>query len=298
MQPHQRAQRDALARAGFADQRQRPRRAPATRSTPSTARTLRRPNVTREVPDRRRRAAGGVMPRPAGGGRERMPGARLPPSGRPPRCAARERGERRLRRRADRLGERAARVEAAAGRRVDRVRRIARERRFLGPVVRVDRRHRGRAAPPCRGGAARSKTSSDGPISATWPRYITITRSRDEAHDVEVVADEDVGEAELVLEVEQQVQHLRLDRLVERRDRLVEDHQARLERERAGDVDALALAARQLVRIAAGEARRARARRGAAGRAPARSPARVDTPCTCGPKATESSMVRRGLSEA
>ena len=46
-----------------------------------------------------------------------------------------------------------------------------------------------------------------------------------EAHDLEIVADEDVGEAELVLEVEQQVQHLRLDRLVERRDRLVEDQQ-------------------------------------------------------------------------
>ena len=66
--------------------------------------------------------------------------------------------------------------------------------------------------------------------------------------------DEDVGEAELVLEIEQQIEHLRLDRLVERRHRLVEDQQPRLEREPARDVDALALAAGNLVRIAARKA--------------------------------------------
>ncbi len=46
------------------------------------------------------------------------------------------------------LGEGAARVEAAAGRRIDRVRRIAGERRLLGAVVRIHGRHaseRGRA---------------------------------------------------------------------------------------------------------------------------------------------------------
>ena len=66
--------------------------------------------------------------------------------------------------------------------------------------------------------------------------------ARHEAHDLQVVADEDVGEAELVLEIEQQVQHLRLDRLVERRDRLVEQQHPGLEGERAGNVDPLALA--------------------------------------------------------
>ena len=75
----------------------------------------------------------------------------------------------------------------------------------------------------------------------------------DVAHDVEVVADEDIGQVELALQRAQQVEHLRLDRFVERRDRLVEDHHARLGGERAGDVDALLLPARQLVRIARAE---------------------------------------------
>ena len=57
---------------------------------------------------------------------------------------------------------------------------------------------------------------------------------RHEAHDVEVVGDEDVGQAEFVLEVEQQIEHLCFDRLVERGDRLVEDQKPRLEREARG----------------------------------------------------------------
>jgi hypothetical protein len=98
------------------------------------------------------------------------------------------------------------------------------------------------------------------------------------------------------LQVEQKVQHLRLDRLVEGRHGLVEDDEARLERERAGDVDALALTAGELVRVALGEAARlqpdpvqevARAGDGLAAR----------DPCTCGPNAIEASTVRRGFSD-
>ena len=48
----------------------------------------------------------------------------------------------------------------------------------------------------------------------------------------------------------QQVDDLRLDRHVERRDRLVGHDQLRVERERAGDADALPLAAGELVRVA------------------------------------------------
>ncbi len=54
-------------------------------------------------------------------------------------------------------------------------------------------------------------------------------------------------------QLEQQVQDLRLDRDVEGRDRLVGDHQARVGGERAGDADALALAAREGVREAVHE---------------------------------------------
>ena len=70
------------------------------------------------------------------------------------------------------------------------------------------------------------------------------------AHDRQVVGDEDERQPEVALEVAQQVEDLRLDRDVERGDRLVGDDQLRLERERAGDADALALAARELVRVA------------------------------------------------
>jgi len=68
------------------------------------------------------------------------------------------------------------------------------------------------------------------------------------ADDVQVVRDEDVGEAEVALQVLEQVQDLRLNRDVECRDRLVADDQLRVDRERARDTDPLALAARELVR--------------------------------------------------
>ena len=67
----------------------------------------------------------------------------------------------------------------------------------------------------------------------------------------EIVADEQVGEVELPAQLHEQVEHLRLDRDVERGDRLVADQELGLHRERAGDADAGALAAGELVRIAA-----------------------------------------------
>ena len=70
------------------------------------------------------------------------------------------------------------------------------------------------------------------------------------AHHLEVVADEQVGEVVLLLQVAQQVDDLRLHRHVERAGRLVEHHELRLQHHGAGDGDALALAARELVRVA------------------------------------------------
>ena len=52
------------------------------------------------------------------------------------------------------------------------------------------------------------------------------------------------------LEIVEQVQDLRLDRDVERADRFVADDEVGVERERAGDADALALAAGEFVRVA------------------------------------------------
>ncbi len=70
------------------------------------------------------------------------------------------------------------------------------------------------------------------------------------AHHRQVVGDEHDRQAEPPLQVAQQVQHLRLDRDVERRHRLVGDQQLRVQRERARHADALALAAGELVRVA------------------------------------------------
>src|SRR5262249_39749907 len=66
----------------------------------------------------------------------------------------------------------------------------------------------------------------------------------------QIVADEKVGEPVSGLERTQELDHLYLDRSVERGGGLVEDDQPRLQYEGAGQRDALALAARQLVRIA------------------------------------------------
>ena len=68
--------------------------------------------------------------------------------------------------------------------------------------------------------------------------------------DGQVVADEEIGEAELAPQLGQKVEDLRLHRDVERAGRLVAHDDARAQHEGAGDGDALALAARQLGRQA------------------------------------------------
>jgi hypothetical protein len=54
------------------------------------------------------------------------------------------------------------------------------------------------------------------------------------------------------LEIDEEVENLRSNRDVERRDGLVANDESRLERQRPGDHDSLALATGDLVRIAAG----------------------------------------------
>ena len=71
----------------------------------------------------------------------------------------------------------------------------------------------------------------------------------DLAHEPQVVRDEKIRQAQPRAQVEQQIHDLRLDGHVERRHRLVEDDERRLEGERARQADPLALAAAELVRI-------------------------------------------------
>ena len=67
----------------------------------------------------------------------------------------------------------------------------------------------------------------------------------------EVVGHKQVGQSEPFLQLEHEVQDLRLHRDVERRDRLVGDDQTWIQCRRAGDPDSLTLAATERVRIAA-----------------------------------------------
>ena len=64
----------------------------------------------------------------------------------------------------------------------------------------------------------------------------------------QVVGDEEVAESEFALQVFEQVHHAGLDADVQRRDRLVEHEQLRIERQRPRDPDTLALATGELVR--------------------------------------------------
>src|SRR5690606_30846668 len=70
------------------------------------------------------------------------------------------------------------------------------------------------------------------------------------AHHAQIMGDEQIGEPVLALEAAKKLEDLGTDRDVERRDRLVVDDHPGLDRKRPGDADALALPARELVRIA------------------------------------------------
>ena len=133
-------------------------------------------------------------------------------------------------------------------------------------------RRRRRAAPWCSRSSAWRTRSAPALARTTLPLRSTMIAVGERAHHFEVVADEQISELVAALQVAQEVDDLRLHRHVERASRLVEDQEFRLEHHRAGDGDALALAAREFVRIAvlrrrdrarppAAPARRARAAR-------------------------------------
>jgi len=75
---------------------------------------------------------------------------------------------------------------------------------------------------------------------------------RDMAHHGQIMRDEQGGEPARALQVEDQAEHLRPHRPVERGNRLVPEDQCRIERQRPGDADTLALATGELGRIGPG----------------------------------------------
>ena len=72
-----------------------------------------------------------------------------------------------------------------------------------------------------------AKTSSVSPCSTILPSLHHQHAVGDRAHHAQVVRDEQVGDAEPVAEIGEQIEDLGADRDVERRHRLVEDDQRR-----------------------------------------------------------------------
>ena len=145
---------------------------------------------------------------------------------------------------------RTARVEAAAGRRLDRARHVARKDDARAPDRRVGVGHRhGRQQ---RFGVGMLRIGKQRAARRELDDAAEI-HHRDAMADVlddrEVVRDEEIGQAELRLQIHEQVDDLRLHRHVERRDRLVADDHLGLDGERARDPEALALSAGEFVRI-------------------------------------------------
>ena len=66
--------------------------------------------------------------------------------------------------------------------------------------------------------------------------------------DRQTVGDKKIGEPKLLLQILKQIDHLRLHRNVERRNRLVRNDQLWIKRQRASNTDALPLSAGKLMR--------------------------------------------------
>ena len=172
---------------------------------------------------------------------------------------------------ASRCGRPAAHGRSAARRRSPAIGRV--EPRHAARGSRLSRacrcaapmRHARRAGRRCRRATAGRRSLPTGPRS-TMPPGIhdgdVVGHFGDHA---EIVRDQQHGGADLALQLHDQHQDLRLHRHVERGGRLVGDQEPRAAGERHRDHDALAHAARQLVRIGT---RAAGAHRGCA-RAPA-----------------------------
>ena len=156
----------------------------------------------------------------------------------------RDRGRRRCRHHRRALQEAAADPE----RHLD-VAALEQDRRGWRPAAPCGRSARRRAASSCSRAAAERRSPRSRPASTTSPRAHHVDPVGEAADDAEIVGDEDDRHAEPALQVGEQRQDLRLDGDVERGRRLVGDQDVRIVGERHGDHHALALAARQFVRI-------------------------------------------------
>src|SRR5260221_275814 len=155
---------------------------------------------------------------------------------------------------ADLLRLPAPRVEAAAGRRVHRGRHVAGKNDPLALALdgRIGDRHGRKERLRIRVKRVLVEVDAVAELDDLAEVHDRDAVA-DVANDRQVVSDEEVRELELVLQLLEEVDDLRLDGDVEGRDRLVGDDELRLDREGAGDADALPLTTGELVRIAVRE---------------------------------------------
>ncbi len=148
-------------------------------------------------------------------------------------------------------GHRTAGVKRTAGRRMDRGRHIAGQHDALALGIRVHFRYGGYE----RLGVGMLRLADEGLGFGQFHDFAEV-HDHHAAADVldhgEIVRNEQIGDAALLLEVAQQVDDLRLHGDVERADGFVADDEFGFHGEGAGDADALALAAAEFVGITPG----------------------------------------------
>ena len=135
-------------------------------------------------------------------------------------------------------------VEPARARRIDGARNVPFEddRLTLPPELGIRDRNRGQERARIRVLRLAVQRLAVGNLG-DLPEIHDHHAVRDVSDDIEIVGDEDVRQPEVVLQVLQQVEDLRLDGNVEGGDGLVADDQLRVDGERPRDADALALTA-------------------------------------------------------
>src|SRR5438132_587464 len=144
----------------------------------------------------------------------------------------------------------AAGMKSAAGRRINRARHVALGNDVLFLAACVKHRYRGQQCPRI----GMLGVLIDRIALGGLDNFAEIHDSDPVANmlnDSQVVGDKKIREVHLLLEFLQEIDDLRLDGNIERRNRLIRNDEFGVHRQGAGDADALALAPAELVRIAA-----------------------------------------------
>src|SRR5262249_41733503 len=151
-------------------------------------------------------------------------------------------------------GQRATRMEHAAGRRIHRARHLTLDSPVLAPFLdrRIGDRHGLEQCPRVRMQRIAVQLITVGELD-----HLAKVHDRDTMAQVtdnaEIMGNEEVGEVELVAEIFEEIDDLCLDGHVERRDCLVANNKFGPQRERTCNTDALALSTAHFVGVAAGK---------------------------------------------